>query len=664
MNHSKQGTKTLFINVQLKVVCSFFVMAVCCLIMAASPASASPQEYGEFSAEDFKESKPPPAGLKVYSPFVGRDYPDQVLFGDAHFHTNLSFDAGLVGTTLGVDEGYRFARGEKVISNTGQPVQLIRPLDFLVITDHAELIGLAPMIHESNPVLLADPWGKWVHERFNAGPEGRMEAFQNIIAAGVKGINPFKSDEAGRSIWIDFVKKAETYNDPGRFTAMTGFEWSSTPDGNNLHRVVVFREGADKTSQTLPFSLFDSQDPEDLWKYLAGYEEKVGGQAFAIPHNGNLSNGLMFAEKTFSGKELSRAYAEKRMRWEPLHEMTQIKGDEEAHPLLSTEDEFADFETWDVGNIGGSSPKKDSMLQHEYARSALKLGLKLEKDLGANPYKFGMSGSSDTHTALSTTREENYFGKYAKTEPSPDRHNQEVIPADDPSLRIMTSQEAASGLTAVWTRENTRGEIFDAMKRKEVYATTGTRIRVRVFGGWDFEPSDLKQPDFVALGYQGGVPMGGDLTKAPSGKSPAFLIQALRDPDGANLDRVQIIKGWLDAKGETHERIYDVAVSDGRKIGRDGRSKKPVGNTVDIEKATYTNSIGDAMLTAYWSDPDFDPKESAFYYVRVLEIPTPRWTTYDAAFFGIDRPDNVPATLQDRAYTSPIWYTPPVSAKK
>jgi len=298
------------------------------------------------------------------------------------------------------------------------------------------------------------------------------------------------------------------------------------------------------------------------------------------------------------------------------------------------------------------------MLQYEYARSALKLGLKLGKQLGANPFQFGLNAASDSHTALSTTREENFFGKYQHTEPSPDRHNGEVIPADDPALRILTSQESASGLTAVWARENTRGQIFDSMRRKEVYATTGTRIRVRVFGGWDFQADELVRPDFIAQGYRRGVPMGGNLFAAPDGGAPRFMIRALRDPDGANLDRVQIIKGWLDDDGETHERIYDVAVSDGRQIGADGRTRQPVGTTVDIENATFTNTIGDAMLTAHWQDPDFDPAESAFYYVRVLEIPTPRWTTYDAAFFDIDRPDIVPATVQDRAYTSPIWYTP------
>ena len=624
--------------------------ATCGLVMFANTSIASPAEF--VVTEEHLE---PP---EVYSPYAGRDYPDEVLFGDTHFHTNLSFDAGLVGTRLGVDEGFRFARGEKVISNSGQPVQLIRPLDFLAITDHAELIGLAPMIQRSDPALLADPWGKWVHDRFNAGPEGRMEAFGSIMESGTAGINPMSSNDAARSIWIDFVEKAETYNEPGRFTAMTGFEWSSTPSGNNLHRVVIYRDSAVKTSQTLPYSMFDSDEPEGLWQYMATYEDKIGGQVLAIPHNGNLSNGLMFNGKTSAGRRMTRDYAETRSRWEPLHEVSQVKGDEETHPLLSPNDEFADFETWDVSNIDGSEAKTDAMLPFEYARSALKLGLQLGERLGVNPYKFGMSAASDTHTALSTTREENFFGKYEHTEPSADRHNGEVIPADDPSLRVLTSQENASGLVAVWARENTRGEIFDSMRRKEVYATTGTRIRVRVFGGWDFGSDEVSRPDFVVQGYKRGVPMGGTLTGAPDGGAPVFMIRALRDPDGANLDRVQIIKGWLDDDGDTHERIYDVAVSGGREIGTDGRARDPVGNTVDVENATFTNTIGDALMGAYWQDPDFDADQHAFYYVRILEIPTPRWTTYDAAFFNIERPDIVPATIQDRAYTSPIWYTP------
>ena len=369
---------------------------------------------------------------KVYSPFAGRNYPDQVLFGDMHFHTDLSFDAGLIGTRLGVDEGFRFARGEEVLSNTGQPVQLVRGLDYLVITDHAEFMGLASMIRESNPLLLSSEWGRWIHERFNAGPEGRMEAFLDVAMRGISGENPIDSDEGVRSIWREFVEKAEDYNEPGHFTAMTGFEWSSTPKGNNLHRVTIFRDGAEKTSSIVPFGMFDSPDPEDLWDFMAAYEDKHGGQVLAIPHNGNVSNGLMFNEKRFDGKRMSRAYATKRARWEPVIEVSQIKGDGESHPLLSPDDEFANFELWDVTNIMGSAPKQDWMLQYEYGRSALKLGLQLNKKLGANPDKFGMTASSDTHTALATTREDNYFGKYRATEPSANRHNTPVVPSDYP----------------------------------------------------------------------------------------------------------------------------------------------------------------------------------------------------------------------------------------
>ena len=598
---------------------------------------------------------------RAYSPYAYRGYPDRVLFGDTHFHTNLSFDAGLIGTKLDVDAAYRGARGEMVYSNTGQPFRLIRPLDFLVITDHAEFMGLAPMLREGHPVLLADDWGRWAYQRFNSGLEGQQAVFADLIRLGtVEGVNPIDSDAVARSIWVDFVEKAERYNEPGRFTAMTGFEWTSTPMGDNLHRVVIFGDGYDKTSRTVPFSMFDSANPEDLWKFLAIYEQTSGGRAMAIPHNGNLSNGIMFNGLDFGGKPITADYAKRRIRWEPLYEMSQMKGDEETHPFLSPEDEFANFENWDVGNIAGTVAKKKSMLRYEYARSALQVGLEQERRIGVNPYKFGMIAATDTHTALASTREENYFGKYRATEPSPNRHNNEVIPAADPALRILTSQESAAGLTAVWARENTRRDIFDAMRRKEVYATTGTRIRVRVFAGYDFKPHEVSRPDFADQGYQRGVPMGGDLSKAPDGVAPKFMVRALRDPDGANLDRIQVIKGWIDADGKTHERIYDVAVTDGRKIGKDGRCRTPVGSTVDIEKSTYTNTIGNALLSAYWEDPDFDPKQAAFYYVRVLEIPTPRWTTYDAAFFKIPRPDRVPATTQDRAYTSPIWYTPSI----
>ena len=594
----------------------------------------------------------------VYSPFVGRAYPDQVLFGDLHFHTEISFDAGLVGTSLTMHDAFRVARGEKIISNTGQPIQLVRPLDFLAITEHAEMLGLATAMRGSDPRLLADEWGAQTYALFNSGQDGRMAAFTDIIRIGtVEGQDPTEGLGLDGDIWLDIVETVDAYNDPGRFTALAGFEWTFTPQGDNLHRVVIFGDGADKTAQTRPFSFFDGSDPELLWDYLAAYEASTGGRVIAVPHNANLSNGLMFAPTKFDGSPMDADYAAKRARWEPIHEMTQIKGDEETHPLLSPDDEFADFENWDVGNLSGAAAKTPEMFRYEYARSALKVGLEVERDIGVNPFKFGFYGTTDTHTAIPTTREDNYFGKYQHTEPSPKRHNIDVIPAEDPALRILTAQESAAGLTAVWARENTRKEVFDALTRKEAYATTGSRIRVRVFGGWDFTDEDLGAPDFIATGYRRGVPMGSNLRTAAEGAAPRFMVRALRDPDGANLDRVQIIKGWIDADGKTHERIHDIAVSGGREIGEDGRAREPVGNTVDVATATYTNTIGAAALSSFWEDPDFDPAENAFYYVRVIEIPKPRWTTYDAAFYGIPLPDRVPPTVQDRAYTSPIWYT-------
>ena len=596
-------------------------------------------------------------GNEVYSPFVDRDYPDEVLFGDLHFHTEISFDAGLIGTSLTMHDAFRIARGERILSNTGQPVQLIRPLDFLAITEHAEMLGLATAMRSSDARLLADEWGAQTHALFNSGQEGRMAAFADIIDIGtVQGRDPTEGLGLDGDIWLDIVETVDAYNDPGRFTALSGFEWTFTPQGDNLHRVVIFADGSDKTSRTRPFSFFEGPDPGMLWDYLAGYEETTGGSVIAVPHNANMSNGLMFAPTKFDGSPMDAEYAANRIRWEPMHEMTQIKGDEETHPILSPDDEFADFESWDVGNLSGRVPKTPEMLRYEYARSALKVGLEVEREIGVNPFKFGFYGTTDAHTAIPTTREDNYFGKYQHTEPSPNRHNIDVIPAEDPALRILTAQESAAGLTAVWARENTREEIFGALTRKEAYATTGSRIRVRVFGGWDFSEKDLGATDFVSTGYQRGVPMGGELRSAPDGGAPRFMVQALRDPDGANLDRVQIIKGWIDAAGKTHERIYDIAVSGDREIGDDGRAREPVGNTVDIANATFTNTIGATTLFGFWEDPDFDSAEDAFYYVRVIEIPKPRWTTYDAAFYGIPLPDTVPPTTQDRAYTSPIWY--------
>jgi len=596
--------------------------------------------------------------VKHYSPYAFRNFPDKVFFGDMHIHSNLSPDAGLLGTSLTAADVYRAARGETVMSNTGQPFRLVRPLDFLVLTDHAEAMGLAPLIRESSPMLLSSKRGREVWEAFNGGRESAMKAFAGLLADVSAGNDPFSDIDMSGSIWPEFVKLADTYNQPGVFTAMTGFEWTSQPNGNNLHRIVVFADGADKTGRVRPFSMFDSQDPAKLWDYMEKYEATTGGRVFAHVHNGNLSNGLAFTAAEMDGTPMNAAYAARRSRWEPIVEVTQIKGDGETHPYLSPDDEFADFERWDVGNLDGSAPKKKEMLRFEYARSALLTGLEVEARVGVNPYNFGFNGTTDSHTGLASSAEDNYFGKFAGSEPRADRAEGEVIPAADPALRIITAQESASGLTGVWARANTRAEIFDALKRKEVYATTGTRMRVRLFAGWDFKPGDELVADFAGLGYTRGVPMGGRLHAPSKGAAPTFIVRAMRDPDWANLDRIQIIKGWIDADGKARERIYDIAVSDGRKISADGRARTPVGTTVNVSNATFTNTIGAAVLAAHWRDPDFDPNERAFYYVRVLEIPTPRWTTYDAARFKVKLPTRVPATVQDRAYTSAVWYSP------
>lgn len=594
-----------------------------------------------------------------YSPYPNQHFPNRVFWGDTHHHTRLSFDDGLMGTTLGPEEAYRFARGEEVLSNSGQRAKLSRPLDFLVVSDHAEYLGLADLLNNADPDLLATKVGKsWYDRMMKGGREGSQVALEVFLSIG-KREELYKSDQIKRSVWEYVTGIATKYNEPGKFTAFNGFEWTSSPGGDNLHRVVIFRDGPDRVNQVLPISAFDSENPEDLWKYLAAYESKTGGEILAIPHNGNTSNGKMFALADFMGTPLTRAYAEKRARWEPLMEVTQTKGDSETHPFLSPEDEFAGFERWDFGNFANPVvPKRNEMLEFEYARSGLKLGLMQEAKLGVNPFKFGMIGSTDTHTGMSSFDEDNFFGKIPSSEPSPERWDEALFMKADKTPAASGWMLQASGIAGIWARENTREALFDAMKRKEVYASTGPRITVRLFAGWDFNKDEIEAPDFAAQGYARGVPMGGDLNSPPAGKSPAFMVRALRDPDGGNLDRIQMIKGWLDEKGAVHEHVYDIAVSDDRDIGPDGRCATPVGDTVDIPNATFKNTIGDPLLSAYWEDPEFDPAQRAFYYVRVVQIPTPRWTAYDQKRFGIKMAENVPMKVTDRAYTSPIWYTP------
>jgi len=606
------------------------------------------------------DDAPPPPNRKIgYSPYPSKTFPNRVYFGDTHLHTSYSADAGMVGNTLGPDEAYRFAKGEVVTSSTGLPARLARPLDFMVVADHAENLGLAPLLMAKDPGLMDTEFGKALRAKVDAGDlAGAWEVWSKAKAGGRDPLAG--NDQIYRTAWHKLTDAAEKHNEPGRFTAFIGFEWTSAYERNNLHRNVVFRGGKGNADTIIPFSAFDSVDAEDLWKWMAAYEQRTGDRLLAIPHNGNLSNGLMFNPLTLTtNKPLDKDYALRRARWEPLYEMTQMKGTGETHPLLSPRDEFANFEIWDKGQLG-PAPKTPDMLPNEYAREALKRGLAYEARLGANPYKFGMIGSTDSHTSLATTTEDNFFGKVSAVEPTKDPIRfDEVIGGigGKPPVYQYARQTSASGLAAVWARDNTREALWDAMARKEVYATSGTRLRVRVFGGFDFTARDLNRSDFAEQGYQRGVPMGGDLKAAPAGAAPSFLVQALRDPDGANLDRVQLVKGWLDAAGKTHEKVYDVAWSGARKPGKDGKLP-PVGNTVNVKEASYANSIGAPYLTAHWKDPAFDPKQRAFYYVRVLEIPTPRWTTFDAKFFGVPLPKDVPASIQDRAYTSPIWYTP------
>jgi len=603
-------------------------------------------------------AKPP------YSPYAGRNFPTRPFFGDTHLHTAFSMDAGAFGARLGPKEAYRFARGEEIASNTGQPVRLSRPLDFLVVADHSDGFGFFPLLMSGDPTLLATEQGKRWYEQIKGG-KGAEAAMDIIMSFGMnklpKGF-PLPGSRAYRSAWQEVIKAADAFNDPGRFTAFIGFEWTSNTGGNNLHRNIIFRENGAKASLVEPYTTLKplgSDNPEDLWKWMAATEEKTGSEVLAIAHNGNLSNGLMFPTIEAFGKKIDKTYAETRAKWERLYEVTQTKGTGEAHPFLSPNDEFANFELWDKGNLDGSVAKTKDMLEYEYARAALKNGLVLEAKLGTNPYKLGLIGSSDAHTGLAAMEEENFFGKTAPQEPSPERMQKAFFKNPKTGVTVMDWEVSASGYAAVWAMENTREAIFDAMQRRETYGTTGPRMAVRFFGGWDFQPADAHNRLPAAIGYAKGVPMGGDLSSAPAGKSPTFLVAALKDPIGANLDRLQIVKGWVDAQGAVQEKVYDVVWGDAnkRKPGPDGKLP-PVGSTVDVANATWTNTIGDPELITVWKDPDFDAKQRAFYYARVLEIPTPRWTAYDAKRFGTKPLPGTTMTLQERAYTSPIWYTP------
>jgi hypothetical protein len=647
----------MFARKRLSSFCALLTLSCAMPVFAAEPTTT---DIGTLDKDSATKAFP---GKRAYSPYAGRDFPTRPYFGDTHLHTSFSMDAGAFGARLGPKEAYRFAKGEEITASSGQRVKLSRPLDFMVVTDHSDGFGFFPQLIAGDPKMLAYPQGRRWYDMINSG-QGADAAIEIIVSFSqgkmAEGLLPVPGTAAYRSAWRETIKAAEEANDPGRFTAFIGFEWTSNTGGNNLHRNVIWRDNGAKASLVEPFTTqkpLGSDNPRDLWKWMAATEEKTGAELLTLAHNGNLSNGRMFPiVESFTGKRIDRSYAEARTRWEPLYEVTQIKGDGETHPFLSSNDEFANFERWDKGNLDLSELKKPEMLEFEYARSALKNGLKLEKELGVNPYKFGMVGSTDSHTGLAAVEEDNFFGKTTSSEPSAERAMHPFVKTE--KAVIMAWETSASGYAAVWARENTRESIFDAMKRREVYGTTGPRMIVRLFGGFDFDAKDAATRSPAIVGYTKGVPMGGDLYDAPAGKAPTFLVAALKDPIGANLDRYQIVKGWLDAKGDMHEKVYDVVWSGDRKPDPRTGKLPDVGNTVDIPNATWTNSIGATELIAVWKDPDFDRAQRAFYYGRVIEIPTPRWTAYDAKYFGIKLPPEVPMTITERAYTSPIWYTP------
>jgi hypothetical protein len=600
-----------------------------------------------------------------YTPWADEEFPMNLYWGDTHLHTAYSVDANTMGNTaLSPEQAYRFARGEAVKASNGMVARLNTPLDFLVVSDHAEQLGMMLKLRQGDPRILASPRGREIYEAMQSAASDFAAAklLQEFIAALGMGREIISTPEVSIEAWRESIAIAEEFNAPGNFTALLGFEWTSMPNANNLHRVVVYADGAGKAGQLQPQPSTNGEDPAALWSFMERYEEQTGGRILAIPHNGNLSNGLMFQLTDFDGKDIDESYARRRAQWEPLVEVTQIKGDGEAHPFLSPEDEFADFETWDGGNFAArAAPNKSSdMLRHEYARSALKLGLSLEAGVGANPYQFGLIGSTDSHTSLATGAEDNYWGKASMVEPGADRTTgigAADYGGDHPETELTKGWTfSASGYAAVWARDNTREEIFDAMRRREVYATTGSRIGLRFFGGWNFESDDIHKPNLARIGYRKGVPMGGELGAAGD-SAPAFLVAAVKDPHGANLDRIQIVKGWLDSKGRLHEKIYNIAMSDGRVVRDDGRVEK-LASTVDLEQATYSNKVGAEQLNSYWQDPDFDPEQRAFYYARVIEISTPRWSIYDAVRLGASLNPADPRVVQDRAYSSPIWYSP------
>jgi hypothetical protein len=588
-------------------------------------------------AKDKVNAKPQPNPLR------------NVYFGEQHLHTSASPDAFAIGTRGTWEDAYRYAMGEEIkLSTTGEKIKKRTPYDFVAITDHAEYFGVMPRLIDPK-----DPLSKTDFAKKLADKKAKMTdptSAVSIILHSILTSEPMPEYIKPKMLsenWKKYVEVANKFNQPGKFTTLIAFEWTAIPNGRNMHRNVFFRND---TGPEVPFSSFDSYYPEDLWTYLE-IQRNTGNDTFAIPHNGNVSDGWMYSQNKFLSGPMDARYARRQQENEPLTEIIQTKGSSDTHPLLSPNDEFANFELFqNLINVG-----QPSQVKYGYIRQGLVEGMILEDKLGSNPFKMGIVSGADSHSAYSNNEEFGFNGSHGATDDTPEKR---LKPGKSPSGEP-GSVVGSAGVTAVWAEENTRECIFDAMKRKETYGTSGTMIRLRFFGGWNYPKGLVEDKNFVKKAYDGGVPMGGDLSAKPGhAKAPTFAVSAMKDPQSGNLDRVQIIKGFINKWGRTDEKIYDVALSDNRKPDPKTGKVPPVGNTVNIKKATYTNDIGDTQLSAVWTDPDFDPKQKAVYYVRVLEIPTPRWTTYDAAQNNLPLPSDVPATIQERAWSSPIWYTP------
>ena len=580
----------------------------------------------------------------------GKNPLKNVYFGEEHMHTRNSFDAFTLGVNQTWDDAYNYAKGKEVkLSTTGERMKKRTPYDFVAITDHAEYFGVLKEFSNPKSPLAKSDFAKGI-VKGQTDPKAGGPAFKKLLASLFAGepIPEYATPELRTSMWQTYLDAADKHNDPGKFTALYAFEWTSIPRGENMHRNVFFKDKA----ATFPFSAFDSIHPEDLWTYLETQRQQ-GIDVFAIPHNANVSNGWMFSENRFLGGPMDARYAQRQAANEPLYEILQIKGSSDAHPALSRNDEFADFELWEnLINLPIASDKS----RGGFYRQGLATGMYLETQLGHNPYKMGVVAGADAHSGYQPNEEFNFLGGHGFIDDTPEKR---LNPK--PGLTgDVNAVAGTAGTTAVWAEENTREGIWNAMQSKETYGTSGTMIRLRFFGGWDYSKNLVEDKNYVKKAYKGGVPMGQDLPAKPKNtKAPSFAVWAQKDPESGNLDRVQIVKAWAHpANGLPMEKIYDVAWSDNRKPDATTGKLPPVGNTVDVKKATYTNDIGDTQLSAMWTDPDFKPETSAAYYVRVLEIPTPRWSTYDSARNNLPLPTTVPATHQERAWSSPIWYTP------